>query len=251
LHNRKFAKKFEVRYYEVNKLQEVAPVFILNYLEETAIAHTESVGLGIDRLKSEGIGWILNRWSLEINSYPHWNDIVEVETWAADFDRFFATREFCIRDSSGSIIGKASSRWIFLDITKKRPSRIPAHIADAYGIYPQRMLDDPFEKLNPPNSTDFEKEFHIRKSDIDTNEHVNNASFVSWCLETVPSDVYESCRLYTLEIEYKKEARYGSDICSVCKNGSESPSKHIFLHSVRKKDDSTDLAFAVTTWLER
>ena len=35
-----------------------------------------------------------------------------------------------------------------------------------------------------------------RRSDVDMNQHLNNVTYLAWCLETVPLDVYTSCQLH-------------------------------------------------------
>ncbi len=35
-----------------------------------------------------------------------------------------------------------------------------------------------------------------RRSDVDMNQHLNNVTYLAWCLETVPLDVYTDCQLY-------------------------------------------------------
>ncbi|MEG6511257.1 acyl-ACP thioesterase domain-containing protein [Desulforamulus ruminis] len=59
--------------------RRLLPVSVLNYLEETAIAHSEAVGSGLNKLKSEGIAWVLNRWSVQTGRYPQWNEKIIVE----------------------------------------------------------------------------------------------------------------------------------------------------------------------------
>ena len=35
-----------------------------------------------------------------------------------------------------------------------------------------------------------------RRSDVDMNQHLNNVTYLAWCLETVPLDIYTDCQLY-------------------------------------------------------
>lgn len=258
LADKKFRKQFEVHYYEINRYQEVTPVSILNYLEETAISHSEFVGYGFNRLQSEGAGWVLNRWQLEMERYPLWNEKITVETWPSSFERFYATREFNIKcqdinyadipDPDGQVIGRATSRWIFFNIARRRPARIPAEVGSAYGIDPDRVLDDPFEDLASCEEADYSKEFEVRKSDIDTNGHVNNARYVEWLMEVLPDRIYNTSNLRSLEIIYKKEVGGKSILLSQCKCDEQD---HIFRHSILNKQDHAELAIAKTIWQER
>ncbi|AEF93400.1 acyl-ACP thioesterase [Desulfotomaculum nigrificans CO-1-SRB] len=246
--NRKYRKEFEVHYYEINQFEEATPVAVLNYLEETAVAHSESVGVGISKLKSQGVAWMLNRWHIKMEKYPLWNEKIVIETWPSRFERFYATREFNIRDSYDHIIGRASSLWVFLNIEKKRPLRIPDKIKDAYGTDPHRAIDEPFGELYNLDDSVEKKEFRVRRSDIDTNNHVNNAKYVDWVLETIPAEIYHNYTLASLEVLYRKEVAFGATIWAGCQ-GIGKGLNPVYAHSIMNQDGN--LALARTMWQRR
>lgn len=243
-----YSKEFEIHFYEINRYKEATPIAILNYLEETAGCHSEDVGCGLDQLKESGVAWILNRWNLVMDRYPVWNDRIVVETWSSGLDRFYANREFLLKDQTGRIIGKASSLWIYLNMEKKRPVRIPAEFGDIYGVNSKKVMDTPFEDFSLAGTLEYEKEFFVRKCDIDTNNHVNNARYLEWLLEAVPEEVYDSHRLHQLEIIYKKEATYGATIKSNRSTMKNEMDKKIYTHSISSAKDEFDHALARTTW---
>lgn len=245
-----YSKEFEVRYCEINRHREATPLTILKYLEETAISHSCSVGYSVDRLLEDGFGWVLSRWWLVIDKYPLLNDHIIVQTWPSSFERFYANREFVIRDNHGDIIGKACSLWIFLNLLKRRPSRISEQFAGAYGITPARVFEEPFKDLESIQTSDFEKSFSVRKSDIDTNNHVNNTSYVEWMLETVPDEVYNDFVLRSLEVIYKKELSYGAVVNSNCMKINESSSFHTYMHKI-STDERVESALGRTMWMKR
>lgn len=245
-----YQKEFEVHYYEVNQYQEATPVSVLNYLEETAIAHSEAVGLGLNKLKSEGLAWVLNRWSVQMGRYPQWNEKIIVETWPSNFERFYATRQFYVKDLKGEILGRATSLWIFLNIEKKRPLRIPAENMLPYGLDSQGVLEQPFSELDNVENSEVLKEFYVRRSDIDTNEHVNNTKYMEWVLETVPTEIYQGHILQSFEVMYKKEVGFGSIISATCQPIGES-AKSTFAHTIKESHQGYNLALAKTHWVKR
>lgn len=245
-----YQKEFEVHYYEVNQYQEATPISVLNYLEETAIAHSEAVRLGINRLKSEGIAWVLNRWSVQMERYPRWNEKIMVETWPSKFERFYATRQFYVKDLQGEILGRATSLWIFLSIEKKRPIRIAAEYMLPYGVDSQGVLEEPFSELSNVENPEVLREFYVRRSDIDTNQHVNNTKYMEWVLETVPTEIYQTSILQSFEVMYKKEVGLGSIILATSQP-IEELSKSAFSHTIREKEQGYNLALAQTNWVKR
>ncbi len=250
--NQKFKIEFEVHYHEVNPLEEATPLTMLHYLEDAAIAHSESVGYGVGRLKIEQRAWILNRWHLQIERYPVYGDKVIVETWPSNFERFYATREFLIRNKNLEIIARASSLWIYFNTATKRPIRIGTEFQDAYGYDPIRAIEDPFGQLHVVIEGEGEgeggKPFWVRRSDIDTNGHVNNANYLQWMLEAVPEGTYQNNQLVSLEIIYKKETTYGSNIRSKCLIEDSALIEPVCRHVILD-DVGQELALGRTVWI--
>ncbi|HAZ37291.1 MAG TPA: acyl-ACP thioesterase [Clostridiaceae bacterium] len=248
----KFKKTFEVGYYEINKNDKATPTSILNYLEETAVEHSESIGYGVKRLKENGFGWVITHCCINMERGPMWNEKITVETWASGFNKFYATREFCIRDANENIIGRATSLWIFFDIEKRRPVRIPDEITEAFGYFENdRGLDVDFRKFRPNFELDNSKQFFVRRSDIDTNEHVNNVKYVEWMLETIPKEAYDNYILEGAEVLYKKETYYGETILSSCTILNEDDDKCEFGSSITSVDGKEKFAFARSVWRKK
>ena len=249
--NKPFSKNYEVHYYEINKHLEAAPLSLVNFLEDAAIWHSQSVGLGLDRLKEDGLGWILNGWFLEFQRPAHLFENLIVETWPSSFERFYATREFLVKNTAGELLVRASSLWILVNIEKGRPVRIPERFGEAYGLNSARAVDHSFDKMDIHTDFEIEKQFYIRKSDIDTNEHVNNKKYLDWMLEAIPEAVYDNFSLSSLEISYIKGAYYGSTILSRCKTLEEELSLHKYLHTIQ--NNASDLIHATgrTEWISR
>lgn len=245
----KFRMEFEVHYHEVNPYEEATPLAMLYYLEDAAIAHSEAVGYGIRRLKSEGLAWILNRWHLQMDQYPFRGEKVIVETWPSKFERFYATREFLIIDTNQKIIGRATSLWVFFNTETKRPLRISSEFLDAYGLDPLRAIEDPFAQLQRGGKGEGEQTFSVRRSDIDSNGHVNNVNYLQWMLEVVPDDVYQNSRLVSLQIMYKKETTYGLSIRSKCLVEDSKRVEYAYWHVILGDDLSQELAIAKTVWV--
>lgn len=245
---KRFSKEFQVHYYEINKHQEATPLTLVNYLEDTAISHSSAAGLSVNELKAMGTGWILNRWSLVIDEYPVLGQKVVVETWPSHFERFYAWREFIIKNYDNKAICRASSLWIYLDIHKRRPVRIPADFGERYGIENIKAVDAPFTEFSCGPVSEPVKEFSVRRSDIDTNEHVNNTRYIEWLLEAVPQEIYDGSKIHSLEIVYKKETNYGKTVCSGYIAENSSANGICLLHSVWDKNSGLELAAAKTIW---
>lgn len=247
---RLFQKEFEVYYYEVNTKQELTLAAFLNYLEETAIAHSESVGYGVNRLIQMGFGWVLVHWQIEFKKFPQRGEKVVIQTWPSAFNRFYGKREFLVHDSEGKIIAKVSSLWIFMDLKKRRPVRIPKEVVEAYEFNSEKVLAEPFPELVFTETTQGEQcEFLVRRGDIDTNSHVNNAKYIEWLLETLPQKIYDSYRILSLEVIYKKESTYGQRILARTVEQENTKKNALFLHRISGANGEPELALARSRWV--
>lgn len=254
MQTQKFSKEFTIHYYEINAEEQASPLTLLYYLEDAAIAHSESVGYGIELLKSEALAWLLKRWHLQMERYPGYGEKVIVETWPSNFERFYGQREFQIKTLRQEVIGRATSLWIFYNTARKRPCRIHSEFGALYGLDSRRAVDDIFAPLAafPESSGEVEeKEFAVRYGDIDTNWHVNNAQYLQWMLEAVPVEFYRRHRLASLEIQYNKETTYGSIIRSQCLLEVSGDQQAQYRHVIRGKDSGQELAAGKTLWLRK
>lgn len=246
-----FRTVFSIPYYEINIHREAGPVAVLNYLEEAAIRHSEKVGCGIDRLLERGQGWMLTRWSLFMTRYPRWNQTIDIETWPSKFERFYATREFRITGEDGKVLGVATSQWIFYDLRRKKPVRIPVEIMESYGSAPLRMVEDSFSELPFAGYTHSQQAFDVRLSDIDAYGHANNTRYVEWMMETVPLLTHQLFYPAVLEVCYKKEVTFGAAVISEITELEINPGEKRFLHRILNNQDGTELVRARSLWIRR
>ncbi|GMO46940.1 MAG: hypothetical protein Pg6C_08960 [Treponemataceae bacterium] len=114
-----FDKKFELRYFEMNKYGMATPTAILTLLEETAAEHSYNIGYSLYNLERQNIGWVLISGVIDMVRYPVYKENITIRTWASKYTLLKGYRENLILDGSGEIIGKARGIWVFYDIEKK------------------------------------------------------------------------------------------------------------------------------------
>lgn len=208
----KFTKEFRIPYFDTDPRGILRPEIVLAYMAETSSWHSDSLGVGHKLLNANGYGWMLNRWEAEFIKLPQAKEKVIIRTWTSSFDRFYATREFNMEDEEGNLLAKASTQWIFLDMKKKRPIRIPKEIQEKYSFIEEHGFDG-YTDLKPMDATEG-RTISTRKSDIDNNNHVNNIRYIEWMLEQVPEDVLGNKDLKRLAVNYKKEVLLGDTVRS-------------------------------------
>ncbi|MDX1546718.1 MAG: thioesterase [Rhodothermales bacterium] len=244
-----WTESFEVRTFETDAGGHVSFLALCNYFQEAAGKHAHSYGVAVDQLLPEGKTWVLARLHICIDAYPDWTDVVTVETWPSGVQGLFAIREFQFH-SGGAVIGYGTSAWLVIDLNRRRPVRVEQLLSHVAPPDRPRTIEDAFPRLPVPERVDHARSFHVRYSDLDLNQHVNNVRFAEWAFESVPDEVLHGAVLREIELQYRAEATFG-DLVMVeaqCTNGADAPR---FRHRLVRDADGRDLAVARTRWSPR
>lgn len=197
-----------VRYSEIDHRGTMTLPALINYFQDCSTFHSESIGLGMERLKQEKKAWVLSYWQIIVDRYPKLYEKITTGTFATEFKGLFGNRNFYMKDGEGRRIACANSIWVFMDLEKGRPCRPAEEDIAPYGV--NEPLDMPYEdrKISVPEVFEDREPFPVRKYHIDTNEHVNNCQYVQMALEVLPGEM----EVQNLRVEYKKSAIYGDMI---------------------------------------
>ena len=196
-----------VRYSEVNSERELTLPSLLDYLQDCCSFQSEKLGVGLDYLAKEQFGWVLSSWEIEILRYPVIGEEMAVHTWPYKFKGIYGYRNFLVEDGQGETIVRANSIWVFMDMARLRPTRIPDAMISAY----EGEFGEPLEgnwserKIDHPKEGQKKEPIQVAKFHIDTNHHMNNGKYVLVAEEYLPEDF----RVGGLRVEYKKAARLG------------------------------------------
>lgn len=244
-----FRHACDVRFHDTERTMRLTPFALYGHLQESAMRHSTAAGLTGDALRNRGWAWVQNRVHLQVDRYPAWGESLVVETWASSFKGMFAQREFVLRDSDGKAVVCGTSRWVLVDLNKLKPMRMPPELTDEYRTNEQRALDDSFPRMHAPETVESSRSFHVRLSDLDTNQHANSACYIDWCLESATHDVHSTCAPTRFEITYKKESVLGDAIRSDGAPATTSePGARVFDHAVYNDATGELLALGRSYW---
>jgi medium-chain acyl-[acyl-carrier-protein] hydrolase len=236
----------QVRSYEVDSHHRLSVLSIFNFMQEAASRHAEALGVSIQQLLSENYTWLLSRLKIKIASFPVWKDRIQISTWPSGAQRLFALRDFELQDKDDQTIAAAVSAWLVLNVQKRRPVRIAPFVERLKPLEGDHILPDTLDKLPGLEFRTHEKKFVVRFTDLDINQHVNNASFVEWLVESIPVRVLNTSVLAELEINFLAEAFYEDHILAACHPlDSQYTSFH---HSLIRQQDNQELVRARTVW---
>ena len=96
--------KFYIGLSDINIEKELTNTCLLRYLEDVAGLHSEIAGYGITDMNTTRKSWILLSWKVEVKQRPLINDSLTVKTWSRCIDRFYAFRDFEVRNQYDEIV---------------------------------------------------------------------------------------------------------------------------------------------------
>ncbi|MCX6152493.1 MAG: thioesterase [Ignavibacteriales bacterium] len=241
----KYEREYFIHYYDCDTNLNLNITSLLKYFEDIAILQSEDAGIGLKYYEKNNVAWMLYKWDVIINRYPKYKERIKIITEPVSFFRFYAYRSFEVKNLAGETLATANTLWFFIDTNSRKPTKIIEEMFSGYGISTEEKRELPIDEIKPFGKIDYEKEFFVRQSDIDTNDHVNNISYLAWALEVVPDFLFKDSILKRLKIYYKKETHYGSKIKSLVGINNEL-SKKICSHKI--SDGGDDICLLETQW---
>lgn len=198
----------KVRYSECGEDGKIKLASIINLFQDASSAQSESLGVGMDYLKSVKRAWILNSWQIIVERYPKAHEEIEVTTWPTGFRGVFGPRNFCLKTQDGEMLAYAHTLWVYMDIENGMPTKPSEEEKAIYGTEPPLEMEYASRKIKMPEEAKVVDTISVRKYHIDTNNHMNNCQYVQMAVEVLPEDF----RTKQVRVEYKKSAVYGDKI---------------------------------------
>jgi len=207
-----WSEPYTIRVYETDITSRLRMDALFDYFQEIAWRHVVTLALGYESLKALGYTWFLSRARVRVHRPPVWGDQGTIETWHATTDGLMFVRDFRLTDASGATAIEATTGWLLMDTSTFRP-----HGADVLPVpLPQnnrgRALDEPMRKIIPPPSLGSVYERRVYQSEIDVNQHVNNARYLAWVFDCYDAAFLKAHVLRALQVNYVGETALGDTV---------------------------------------
>ena len=204
--------KFRVRAFDVDANDRIKVNTILDYFQDAASNDAERLNFGYSDFVPKGLTWVLSWARFEFINYPKFMDEIKVQTWGKKQFKLYSIRDYLMFNSKDEIICKGTSAWLLIDSKSLRPKILTQ-------LYPEiKMLDlkdalpDLPEKIIPKAQTEVVYSTQIRYSDIDLNQHANNASYIKFMLDCFNQEFHKKHTMKTLTVSYNAQSKYGDEI---------------------------------------
>lgn len=223
-----------IRSYEVGPDKTATLESILNLLQETALNHVWMSGLLGDgfgathgMIKNDLI-WVITRLHVQVDDYPIWGEVVEIDTWVGPSGKNGMRRDWLIRShDNGCVYARATSTWVMMNRCTRRLSKVPEEVRDEISPWfteRQAIPEDAPEKIVKLDggAEYINSDLKPKRSDLDMNHHVNNVKYVRWMLETIPDQFLEDHQLSSIALEYRRECGSSDVVQSLCQPDEDS-----------------------------
>lgn len=228
--------------YQCDRFGNVRPLILMNELQGVADTHAEKLGCGRTYLLEHNLAWVVTHYLVDIIELPREGEELTFITWPSNQDSLRATRDFEVRGADNRLMVRATSQWLLIDMTRRRPLPLAEHLPD-FLIDTTRAWNRKFERF-----TDFDAtKTHVMKcrfDDIDVNQHINNAVYAVWATESVGYQFRNQHKLTRIELNFKKEVKPDTPeiAIEVAFDGL------VTRHKIMTQGDDIEHASVICTW---
>ncbi len=239
-----YTEKFKIGLKDVWKGQEISNKAILEYLEDVAAYHSDSVGYGLNTLDITNVTWVLLDWKVQVIKRPKYGQVLTVNTWSRSILKCYAYRDFEIYDDKNNLCVVATSKWLLIDSNTRKITKIGKEIADKYESETEKSVfqQQDIEKIKEPENYKNSIIYQTKRKDIDVIGHMHNLYYLDLAYEALPEDVYQKRPFDKVRIMYKKEIKLGENV--ICKYAYDE-GKHVV---VIKSEDEKILHAIIQLW---
>lgn len=187
---------------------------IMTFMEDIAGMHGAQAGHGLLDIKKNKAAWVLLDWQIQILNRPKYSDNIKVNTWAKMHDKLVAYRDFEVFSDDNELVAKGTSRWLYMDLIKRRPIKLTDEMMSAYREEKDKSaFSEGLNKIEIPQNEKFlEFKYNLLRRDMDVNGHMHNLSYLDAVFDIMPEELYRKVTFNNVRIEYKKEIMKDSDV---------------------------------------
>jgi acyl-CoA thioesterase FadM len=217
-------EEIRVKASETDFQQKWKPAYVLQAMLEAAGNHAGYHGFGFFGMLDRDIAWVLSRLKIRFFDFPTIDDPVIIQTWLKGIQqKIFFMRDFQLRRPDGRPLAAASYAWLMINLKTRRlllPQSLDLNFPYIYDLV---GLDEPLEKINPPDGLPERMTVEAGYSTIDVLGHVTSTRYVEWISDCFNLDDFRSRKLEWLQVNYVNEIKPGERLSIAAGPDAASP----------------------------
>ena len=206
----KYTQNFHIPCYNTDAAWRLKPAAFMDLAQEAAGLHAVELGFGYEELIKNNTAWILSRVNIKFVDTPMWRDDITLTTWHKGANRLFFLRDFIMTDKDGKERVKATTSWLVLNLETRRLVRDPMLMEDGT-VCTENVIETPADKVQMPKDIPAElvMEHVVAYSDVDMNNHTNNAMYMQWAMDAVDYEIASTKAVKEVTINFNRETKAG------------------------------------------
>ncbi|MBS0000589.1 MAG: hypothetical protein KFF73_16535 [Cyclobacteriaceae bacterium] len=244
-------EKFKITHYFVNPDGQASIQGLSYCLQETAVNHATAGRFGYEDLIRNNQAWVLTRQMIKLYQIPRVSEKIIIESWVDSSTDSISIRDFHILDEKDNILGLARTSWMMLDLSSRKPVRIPSWLREDFPHQTGRIMENlPLDKI--PLIRETGKDiipFRVVYNDLDMNFHVNNIQYLKWVLDDFSYEFRLKYRLASIESNYLSEALYEDSLIRLTEQDTQN--KEVFITNIVNIKNSRPILSSRTKWVEK
>jgi medium-chain acyl-[acyl-carrier-protein] hydrolase len=202
----------KVRAFDVDVNGRLKVNTVLDYFQDAASNDAERRNFGYNEFVPKGLYWVLSWAKFEFLVYPTFRDEIKIQTWGKKQFKLYSMRDYLILNLKDEIICHGTSAWLLLDSISHRPKILTQLFPEIKMYESKEALTDLPQKIIPFPQTEIIYTTQVRYSDIDLNQHANNAKYVELMLDCFDQEFYKEHMIKSLTVSFNSESKFGDQI---------------------------------------
>ena len=204
-----YEKEFAVDSMVTDCFGRLKPAAALSFVQEVAGQHFDRMALD-PTPEHKGLMWVIIRHRLQISRMPCKGETIRLETWPMPTTRVAYPRSVVAYDEKGEELFRSISLWVLMD-RESRAMVLPGKSGIVVcGILRGNELPSPNSLAPVMCSASVSR--RVCFTDLDVNDHMNNARYLEWAMDLLPSVFHKEHRLQDVTMCYLGEAREGDQL---------------------------------------
>ncbi|MBS4762188.1 hypothetical protein KG089_05565 [Carnobacteriaceae bacterium zg-ZUI252] len=207
-----YSENFTIRHRDVDRFGKVTLSMLVRLLLEVSGQQTQNlIHQHGNPMADKNLTWFILQHDMDIHRLPTCDETITIETEALAYNRFFTHRQFRVW-CNGELIVETMMRFAVVDMLERKLVRISPELVEHYQASEMTKLDAMVKIKRVENDPIKINDYATYFSHIDMNQHVNNAVYVDWVVDSLDSAFLETHLPKKVSIVYENEVRLGDSI---------------------------------------
>lgn len=219
----RYSQDITIPCYDTDASFRLKPASFMDLAQEIAYRAATAMGFGYEALKENHAAWVLSRMCFKIHTPALWRDETTLFTWHKGLSGPFFVRDFELRRrddtdfaDKSKVLVSCTTSWIGMNMDTRRvvmSDKLLDMVPGETSCPDDAIVENCGKVVMPKSHTsELVATRVIQYSDVDINQHANNARYIVWAMDCMDYDLVTSKAVKEVRINFNKEAKPGDTV---------------------------------------